>query len=151
MKDGYVDFLGTSKTHTNKTIKVTTSIGQLIQGTEDHIIYTCAGAVALADIKIGDAITNTSVVTDIDVLHSCCEVYDIMNVNNYDHSFIANDIHVSNCLIIDEAAFIPENIMVELWASVYPIVSADPNSKVIMVSTPKGIDNLFYRLYAKAE
>lgn len=50
-------------------------------------------------------------------------------------------------LIIDECAFIDPGIMNKFWASVYPIVSSSNNSKVIMVSTPNGIGNLFYETY----
>jgi hypothetical protein len=57
----------------------------------------------------------------------------------------------ANCLIIDEAAFIPNNIMSELWSSVYPIISSDPKgSKCILVSTPNGTGNLYYETYQQA-
>ena len=52
-----------------------------------------------------------------------------------------------NILVLDEAAFIPKTIADELWSSVYPIISSDKNSKVIMVSTPNGTGNLFHQFY----
>lgn len=50
-----------------------------------------------------------------------------------------------NVLILDEFAFAeqPE----KFWNSVYPIVSSDKNSKVIIVSTPNGVGNLFHKLW----
>lgn len=56
-----------------------------------------------------------------------------------------------NCLIIDEAAHIPEHIMEEFWKSVYPVISSSKNGKIFMVSTANGTGNLFYRIYSEAE
>lgn len=56
----------------------------------------------------------------------------------------------ANCLIIDECAFINEKLILEFWKSVYPILSSDINSKCIMVSTPNGMGNLYYRTYQSA-
>lgn len=50
-------------------------------------------------------------------------------------------------LIIDEMAFVPPNIMEELWASVYPVVSSATGTKVIVVSTPNGTGNHFHTTY----
>lgn len=55
-----------------------------------------------------------------------------------------------NVLVIDEAAIIDQKLMSELWASVYPIVSSDINSKVILISTPKGNSGMFYEIYQKS-
>lgn len=53
-------------------------------------------------------------------------------------------------LIIDEAAFVPNNIMGEFIQSVLPIVSSRPNSKIIAVSTPNGTGNWYAETYHKA-
>lgn len=53
-------------------------------------------------------------------------------------------------LIIDEAAFVPNNIMDEFIQSVLPIVSSRPDSKIIAVSTPNGTGNWYYETYHKA-
>jgi len=50
-------------------------------------------------------------------------------------------------LIIDEMAFVPPNIMEELWSSVYPVVSSAKGTKVIVVSTPNGTGNMFHTTY----
>lgn len=53
-----------------------------------------------------------------------------------------------NILVLDEFAFAeqPE----KFWNSVYPIVSSDVNSKVIIVSTPNGVGNIFHQTWEKA-
>ena len=53
-----------------------------------------------------------------------------------------------NILVLDEFAFAEQPD--KFWASVYPIVSSDVNSKVIIVSTPNGVGNLFHKLWEKA-
>jgi hypothetical protein len=54
-------------------------------------------------------------------------------------------------LIIDEMAFVPPNIMEELWSSVYPVVSSAKGTKVIVVSTPNGVGNMFHTTYENGE
>lgn len=53
-------------------------------------------------------------------------------------------------LYLDEFAHIPSNIIEPYYTAVYPIVSAVNNSKIIITSTPKGM-NLFYKLLADSE
>lgn len=56
----------------------------------------------------------------------------------------------ADILIIDEAAHIPEKLMVELVQSVLPIVSSRPDSQIIAVSTPNGTGNWYSDTYHKA-
>lgn len=55
-----------------------------------------------------------------------------------------------NVLYMDEAAHIPTNISEEFWRSVYPTLSSFKDSQIIVSSTPKGKNNLFFRLYDKS-
>lgn len=55
-----------------------------------------------------------------------------------------------NFLYIDEAAFIPHNIAEQFFTSVYPTISTGKTSKVIITSTPNGM-NYFYKMYKNAE
>jgi len=48
-----------------------------------------------------------------------------------------------NVLLLDEFAHVPTNIAEEFFNSVYPTISAGQNTKVIMISTPNGL-NMFY-------
>lgn len=52
-------------------------------------------------------------------------------------------------LIIDERAFIPQNLWDAFISSVYPTISSAPNSRVIYVSTFNGL-NHFYQDWSKA-
>ena len=55
-----------------------------------------------------------------------------------------------NVIFLDEFAFIPNHIADDFFASVYPTISSGQSSKVIIVSTPRGM-NHFYRMWHDAE
>ena len=55
-----------------------------------------------------------------------------------------------NLLFLDEFAFINDNIASEFFASVYPTISSGKDSRVIIVSTPKGM-NHFYKMWIDAQ
>lgn len=57
----------------------------------------------------------------------------------------------ANLLIMDEFAFVPKNQAEEFWASNYPTIAASENSKIVIISTPNGMFNLFHRIYHNAE
>ena len=50
-----------------------------------------------------------------------------------------------NLLYLDEFAFVPPNIAGDFFTSVYPTISSGKTSKIIITSTPNGL-NLFYKL-----
>ena len=52
-------------------------------------------------------------------------------------------------LILDEFAIVPQNIADNFFASVYPTVSSGKTSRIIITSTPLGM-NLFYDIWQKA-
>ena len=55
-----------------------------------------------------------------------------------------------NIVMLDEFAFVPTNIAEEFFSSVYPTISSGKSTKVIIVSTPNGM-NHFYKLWEDAE
>ena len=55
-----------------------------------------------------------------------------------------------NILFLDEFAFVPNHIADSFFASVYPTITSGKSTKVIIVSTPHGM-NHFYRLWHDAE
>jgi len=54
-----------------------------------------------------------------------------------------------NMILLDEFAFVPMNIADEFFSSVYPTISSGETTKVIIVSTPYGM-NHFYKLWMDA-
>ncbi len=55
-----------------------------------------------------------------------------------------------NVIFLDEFAFIPNHIAEQFFSSVYPTISSGKSTKVIIISTPHGM-NMFYKLWHDAE
>jgi hypothetical protein len=54
-----------------------------------------------------------------------------------------------NVIFLDEFAFVPNNIAESFFNSTYPTISSGNTTKVIIVSTPNGL-NLFYKMWTLA-
>lgn len=54
-----------------------------------------------------------------------------------------------NIIFLDEFAFVPNNLAEEFFRSTYPTVSSGKTTKVIIVSTPNGM-NHFYKMWYEA-
>ena len=54
-----------------------------------------------------------------------------------------------NIIFLDEFAYVPNNIAEEFFSSVYPTISSGKSSKVMIVSTPHGM-NMFYKMWTDA-
>jgi hypothetical protein len=52
-----------------------------------------------------------------------------------------------NYLLCDELAFIEKNVFEEFWTSVYPTISSSDDSRVVVVSTPNGMNAFYTVLY----
>jgi hypothetical protein len=57
----------------------------------------------------------------------------------------------SNLLIMDEFAFVPKGQADAFWSSNYPTISSSKKAKIIIISTPNGMYNLFHKLWLGAE
>ena len=54
-----------------------------------------------------------------------------------------------NLIFLDEFAFVPKNMADDFFTSTYPVISSGKTSKVIIVSTPYGL-NHFYKMWVDA-
>ena len=54
-----------------------------------------------------------------------------------------------NMIFLDEFAHVPQNIAEEFFSSVYPTITSGQTTKVLMVSTPNGL-NMFYTYWVGA-
>jgi hypothetical protein len=75
-----------------------------------------------------------------------CDLVEVQDTK----SFFANNILVHNCLVLDEFAFVPRNVAEDFYRSVYPTITSGTTTKIIMVSTPNGM-NLFYKFWHDAK
>lgn len=55
-----------------------------------------------------------------------------------------------NLVYLDEFAFVPDNIQEDFFKSVYPTISSGQTTKILVTSTPNGL-NLFYKLWVDSE
>ena len=55
-----------------------------------------------------------------------------------------------HCMLLDEFAHIPVNIVDNFWRSVYPTLSSSKVSQCIITSTPNGTTNKFYEIWSKS-
>lgn len=55
-----------------------------------------------------------------------------------------------HCVLLDEFAHIPDNIVNNFWRSVYPTLSSSSVSQCIITSTPNGTTNKFYEIWSKS-
>ena len=54
-----------------------------------------------------------------------------------------------NMIFLDEFAYVPHEVAEEFFSSVYPTISSGKSTKVLIVSTPKGL-NMFHKLWSDA-
>lgn len=55
-----------------------------------------------------------------------------------------------NLVYLDEFAFVPRNVQDAFFASVFPTISSGNTSKLLITSTPNGM-NLFYKIWVESE
>jgi len=54
-----------------------------------------------------------------------------------------------NYILLDEFAHIPNNIAEEFYSSVYPTISSGKTTKLVIISTPNGL-NMYYKLWTES-
>jgi hypothetical protein len=149
-KTGFSDFGGIHITTAPKTYEVRT---KNFSGTftETHSLETNLGFTYVGELTPKmDLITflGKESIESILINSEPTIVYDLINVDS-GHTFWTNGLYSHNC-ILDEAAFIPNNIMDQFVASVFPTISSRPEGKIIAVSTPNGTGNWFAETWHKA-
>lgn len=145
---GWSDFTGIKKTIKIGGYKfiVERPDGALIEliCSKRHIMKLYNGEFVNAfDIHIGYGLSGGLVVKSKEELEEIKhEFYDLLDVEK-EHEYYTNGIVSHNC------AHIPESVVTELWLSVYPTLST--GGSAILISTPNGTENLFYRLWSEAK
>jgi hypothetical protein len=122
--------------------------------TPNHKIKTRLGWVEASELNVGDEIITSmrsSHITSIRKLDGTHTVFDLSDVAN-GHEYFTNDIVSHNCnlLVLDEFAHLGTRLADEFMASVFPTISSGEKSKLVIISTPKGM-NHYYKLWTEAE
>ncbi len=149
-RNGFKSFRGISKTKNKSTIKLILESGSELVCTEDHLISTYHGFMEAGLISIGSPIVLDGGVSNLKEkqIGKFCDVYDLLDVEDT-NAFYANGIEVHNCILLDEFAYVPQNVAEEFFSSVYPTITSGKTTKVIITSTPNGL-NMFYKIWVNA-
>jgi len=149
--NGFKKFHGISKAPTQKTIKVTFDNDQEMVCTPDHKIFSVnRGSVVAESLCVGELVEGDGISVEVVGVeeYGVRNVYDLLEVEEH-HSYYANGIRIANCILLDEFAYVPQNVAEEFFSSVYPTVTSGKTTKVVMTSTPNGL-NMFYKLWVNA-
>lgn len=151
---GYQDFDGLLISSNDKLINIKISSGKHIQCTPDHKIFINITDFVLAkQLVVGDYVQTIDGTEKISYISSenlsiKKKTYDLLEVSN-GHKWYINQILSHQCVFLDEFAFVPSSIANEFMQSVYPVITAGTKTKIIIVSTPNGM-NLFYKIWTDA-
>lgn len=149
-ENGFQNFDGIRIGESDKLLKLIFSDESILECTCEHLIKLDNNTFKKAiDLNIND-ITSTHLKLKSKInLNESESVYDLVNVAN-GNEYITNNVTSHNCVFIDEVAFIANNVWEEFYTSVYPVVESGKDTRIIMVSTPKGL-NHFYKLWKDAQ
>ncbi|MFW6129698.1 MAG: hypothetical protein ACOC56_00855 [Atribacterota bacterium] len=152
-KEGFKHFDGfVFSGYSNLLVRFTLSNNDCFECTTDHKILLHNNKFVEADlINEGDVLFGDNIICKKEYVKENKKVYDALNVKDTKSFRINKGTEVHNCLVLDEFAFVPPNIAQDFWAANYPAISASEDSKIIIISTPNGLHNLFWRLYTDAE
>lgn len=153
---GFSDFIGVTKTETEFDCLEIFVSDASIKVTKEHEIFIDNNiSVKAEDLKVGDSVLTNNGIDKISEINVCKlnSVYDILEVKSNHRFYVKNkegslSILIRNCLYIDELAFVQN--AEEFYESVYPVITSSDTTKVIITSTPKGL-NYFYKMWTDAE
>lgn len=136
--DGFKDFEGVKKT-TGKVYTIRLSDGTDFECSFDHLIKTIDGEFVQASDSVGK-ITSTGLTILSFEFSYTGELYDLIDVAD-GHHYTTDSIESHNC------SFIPN--WEDCWLAIQPVISSGRHSKIIMTTTPNGM-NHFYDLWIAA-
>ena len=149
-ENGFQDFDGLRISKSHNIIKLTFSDNSELECTYEHLIKLNNGSFKQAiELDFNDITSTGLKLHHKEYSYEEKEVYDLVNVKN-GNEYISNNVTSHNCVFIDEVAFIANNVWEDFYTSVYPVIESGKDTRIIMVSTPKGL-NHFYKLWKDAE
>lgn len=146
--EGFKDFKGIKQTIVKGyyilNIEQFNSIQTTIICSTDHIFNTLGyGLMSISDIKPNTYLTEHSLLINKEFIDKEIVLYDLLDVDSTNHTY-----HINNGISSKNCAFISN--WVEFSASVLPVISSGKTSKLILLSTPNGL-NHFYEYYMGAK
>ena len=145
---GFKHFDGLQVTKVKEICLVKTNSGHFYVTPDHEFYYTKENKKSISKFNHGDdlySIYDRVIIDSITMLDYEMNVYDLIEVEDCNSFLITNDgIKVSNCCYIDEMAFIDNDV--EFYTSTYPVLTSGKRTKLIITSTPNGM-NLFFKIY----
>lgn len=125
--------------------------GNYLFTTQDHKLLTSNGYIESKALKVGDTVVGVDG-NPVTIEYKCFSdreeyVYDPVNVEDT-HNFVSAGVVSKNCVYMDEFAWIDNDT--EFYTSVYPTITSGKKTKIIITSTPHGM-NQFYKIWSDAE
>jgi hypothetical protein len=147
--DGWKDFRGIVHSGEKITYKITIDTGESISATAEHYFFKDGEKHKVKSLRVGDLIDTTYRKSQIVALDEnlASIVYDIVEVDQYNHQFIACQCFVTkNC---DEFAFVqPPEKAKEFWTALSPTLAT--GGKAIITSTPNSDEDQFAMIWKEA-
>jgi hypothetical protein len=147
---GFKNYVGLIENiNTDIKIKLTFSNKSSLVCTEDHKLLMYDNSFEYVNnLNVGDVLYNNISIIDKEFIHYSSKVYDLLEVEDT-HSYLTNGVVSGNCIMLDEFAFVQHGMAHEFFQSTYPVISSGKTTKVIIVSTPNGL-NHFYKMWVDA-
>lgn len=148
---GWRDFKGVFKKFDQNVYKVICENNDYFTGTKDHkMVLETGEKISIQEMKVGHKLktkTGISEIISIEEIKERKDVYDIIHVQNEDHTFYINNCKFvsSNC---DEFSFVKANIQEEFWSAVKPTLST--GGSCIITSTPNSDTDQFAQIWRGA-
>ena len=150
--EGFKSFSGILDKGLGKTLTIQTD-RKTLTCSHDHILFkNDGGEISVKDLVVGDEIKtidgNESIIAIIEN-ESVEQLYDILGSENF--KYTTNGIISHQCLLLDEIAWVePISLVDDFMSSVLPTISRAKTSKILITSTPRGKDNIFYKMFNAA-
>lgn len=138
-ENGLKLFDGIKRSSAN-TITITFSDGSVLEATERHLIKKSNQFIEVQDLIVGHIVNGLKIIHISKLSEDTKYVYDLLNVDD-GHHYITNNVTSHNCAFIEG--------WTEFYKSVYPTISSGQETKVVLVSTPNGL-NFYYKLWEDA-
>ena len=139
-ENGFKPFDGIISRGTKKTILLELSNGKTLRCTPDHQLrmkdeYGEAVFIECMFLDVDDVLYNDVRIISKTEIDDAVDVYDALNVKDT-HSYISDGVVSHNCnvLMLDEFAFLSNNLADEFIASVFPTLSSSKESKLVITS-----------------
>lgn len=141
--NGWSDFAGIKKNKKTGGVKISLGKKELVCSKGHRLKQDNDVFIQADEIAVGDILSDGNEVTWLESLpEEEMEYFDLLDVEK-EQEYYTNGIVSHNC------AHIPENMITALWLSVYPSLST--GGSAILISTPNGTENLFYRIWSDAK